>query len=163
MYAYLNCPSTTLGHCHTLMIVVGNYQNFKVDQYHHKLTPLKLLQSRHVSRDKSLDVKDSDGGVPFKVVSYQRRRNQNMVVGKAKGKGLGGRGRFVSLFVSRFEPDVETEKVKQYVNSTFDVNFECEKHNTRYNSYASFNIYKYCSDTSKFYSAENWPENILVR
>ena len=129
------------------------------------LKPPKLLQPRQVSRDESLGVKDSDGGAPFKVVSYRRRQNQNMVVGKAKvkGKGLGGRGRFVSLFVSRFEPDVETEKVKQYVNGTFDVSFECEKLKTRYNSYASFNIYGYCSDTSKFYSAENWPENILVR
>ena len=88
-----------------------------------------------------------------------------MVVGKAKTAqtGLVGRGRNVSLFVSRLDPEVETYKVKAHVNDTFSVSFECERLNTRYDTYSSFKVEGYCKDPSAFYDSENWPENVLVR
>jgi uncharacterized coiled-coil protein SlyX len=95
----------------------------------------------------------------------QRRPRQNCVVGKgqARATGLNGRGRFVSLFLSRFEPDVESNTVKKYVDEKFKVSFTCEKMKTRYDSYSSFKVEGYCKSTDAFFDAENWPEDILVR
>ena len=125
--------------------------------------PTKLLVQ---SEELSSGSKDEDDQMTFKTVSYKKqRRRDKAVLGKAKTTqaGLGGRGRFVSLFISRFDPVVDQEKVKSYVNETFSVNFKCDSLKTRYDSYSSFKVEGFCKDPAVFYEPENWPENVLVR
>ena len=127
--------------------------------------PPKLVIPKNPVSKQSKQQTPEDGKGPYQLVSYKRKPDKTMVVGKAKTAqtGLVGRGRYVSLFVSRLDPEVETDKVKAYVNDTFSVSFECERLNTRYDTYSSFKVEGYCKDPSAFYDSENWPENVLVR
>jgi hypothetical protein len=129
------------------------------------VTTLQQNQSRNRerSRERSKD-KTKPGSPPYTLVGSRRRR-PNYIVGKGHGgiTRLAGKGRFVSLFVSRLEPDVEQETVKKYVDDKFKVDFVCEKMKTRYDSYASFKIEGYCKDPDVFFEENNWPEDILVR
>jgi uncharacterized coiled-coil protein SlyX len=125
-----------------------------------KRPPKLVLSKPDTPNEDSPNVKVDEA---FKTVTYKKRRRQNLVVGKAGQTGLSSKGRFVSLFVSRLEPDIEAEKIQTYIKSKFNVTFECEKLKTKYDSYASFKLQGFCVDPSVFYKAENWPENILVR
>ena len=73
------------------------------------------------------------------------------------------KGRFVSFFVSRLDPEVEVTQLQDYVKNQFNVEFNCEKLRTRYDSYSSFKIEGYCKDPKMFYDSSKWPENFLVK
>ena len=130
-----------------------------------KLT-LPITEKVRETSDKYSNWKDKTktNSPPFiKVVN--KRQRPNYIVGKGLGNsnGISGKGRFISLFVSRLEPDIEANRVKKYVDDKFEVDFICEKMQTRYDTYASFKLEGYCKNSDVFFKEENWPENILVR
>ena len=70
----------------------------------------------------------------------RRRRKENVIVGSSVGLkgGIKSRGRYLSLFISRLDPDVEPNIVKQFISENFEIQVECTKLKTRYDSYSSF-------------------------
>ena len=78
----------------------------------------------------------------FKVVNRNsRNRHSRYIVGTGVRKEgvrhqLTVQGHYVALFVSRLPPETEDKLVKDYVEETFNVDFKCEKIDTRFDSYA---------------------------
>ena len=101
----------------------------------------------------------------WKKVPVRKRYNKMMIVGTSgNGKDkLRSQKRRFSLFVSRLKPDVTDDDVKDFVDRMFDVTCDCEKLETRYDTYSSFKINVNCNDISMFFDAEKWPAGVLVR
>jgi hypothetical protein len=75
------------------------------------------------------------------------------------------------IFMSRFCPETTTDDVISLTNNVLTncADVKVEKLKTRFDTYASFNV-EICVTRSNFddlianiYSAETWPEGILVR
>jgi hypothetical protein len=106
---------------------------------------------------------DNEG---FRQVLKKRNRIRNtMVVGtSSSGHGdLKSRGRYVSLFISRLDPDCDSVELEKYIKGKFEIDLSCTKLDTRYDTYASFKAEGYCKNPAMFYDANMWPESILVR
>ena len=102
----------------------------------------------------------------WKQAIRKRNRIRNaMVLGRssAENTNLRSKGRFVSLFISRLEPDCESNELQAYIKSKFNIDLECTQLETKYASYASFKAEGYCKDPTVFYDPDMWPESILVR
>ena len=101
----------------------------------------------------------------LKVVRKRIRHKNQMIVGSGSGDNIGlrSKGRFVSLFISRLNPDCDSSEIETYIKSKFDSELKCEKLDTRYDTYASFRAEGYCKNPSIFYDADMWPESVLVR
>ena len=106
---------------------------------------------------------------PVKPMGRQRQnsvknKNRKEVIGK--GTGLSFRAkentRFANVFVSRLEPGLETETVKNYLDKTLNVNckVECSRASEWY---TSFHIECVCIDPSVFMNDQIWPDGAYVR
>ena len=126
------------------------------------VTPPKS-PARDVPEDEPKNSETPEGMT--KVQRRRRRRKENVIVGSSVGLkgGIKSRGRYLSLFISRLDPDVEPNVVKQFISENFEIQVECTKLKTRYDSYSSFKVEGYCNDPSIFLESSKWPENILVK
>ena len=98
----------------------------------------------------------------------QQQPTNNNVIGKAKNSGLktlniASRQRIANVFVTRFDPSVTEEDIKEYLTKTLNLDVQVEKVQTRFNTYASFHIVCQCAQPEIFMSSDLWPENTLVR
>ena len=95
----------------------------------------------------------------------RRRLKENVIVGSSVGLkgGITSGGRYLALFKSRLDPDVEPNVVKQFISENFEIQVECTKLKTKYDSYSSFKVEGYCNYPSLFVESSKWPENILLK
>lgn len=86
------------------------------------------------------------------------------IIGKRKTvNGLSAAGRNAWLFISRLEPNVKIEALKEYVSSQCDgKEVICEELQTRYQTYKSFKVGCPILYYDKLMDGETWPEGVLV-
>ena len=80
---------------------------------------------------------------------------------KLKLKVYGGRS--LSVFISRLDPTVSIDELSLYIKSVHNLDANCEKLKTKYDSYASFKIEVVCNNASKFFNPENWLAGVYLR
>lgn len=71
--------------------------------------------------------------------------------------------KLVSVFASKFYPDVDTETLRAYLEGKLGHDVTCQKITTVNNRYASFKVSAECSDVAVMYNPELWPEGTFVR
>ena len=117
-------------------------------------------------RGPSSDAPEREGDSEWKVQQPKRRQRRNaVIVGTCDGQNrtIKSRGRFMSLFISRLDPDIEPDLLETYIKDNFNVVLECTKLKTKYDTYSSYKVEGYCKDPKIFFEASKWPENILVK
>ena len=85
------------------------------------------------------------------------------IIGSSKGKIKTIKDRPVHIFASRFAPNLSCEELMNHLKTETGLNFECEKLDTRRDSYASFHVTALCSDAAAVFNPSIWPEGALVR
>ena len=73
--------------------------------------------------------------------------------------------RFANVFATRFEPDVTTDSIEEYLKKHLTElrELKVEKVKTKFNTYASFHITAKCQDPAVFMNGDIWPKDIFVR
>ena len=69
-------------------------------------------------------------------------------------------GRFVSVFISRFDPSVVYNDLIALVKDVHELDAKCDRLETRHDSYK---LDVKCSDVSSFYNSDNWTQGAYVR
>ena len=96
------------------------------------------------------------------------------VVGRKKaGKTIVGTGdagdikmittKRVSVFATRFSPDIGTELLRAHLENKLGRGVSCERIVTVNSRYTSFKISAECKDVGDMYDPELWPEGAYVR
>ena len=68
------------------------------------------------------------------------------------------------LFISRVDPDTSQEEVEKFANIHFQkTEIHYEKHNPRYNFYASFKVALQGVEMKDALSSHMWPSGISVK
>ena len=102
----------------------------------------------------------------IKNVQKWKHKSNNAIIGKKDGSSSNlsvCKGKFASVFVTRFAPDTSAEDVKSYVESNLKVKVKCEKLNTKYDTDTSFKVEGNMQNPGDLMNPEAWPEGILIR
>lgn len=71
--------------------------------------------------------------------------------------------KLVSVFASRFSPDVDADTLRTYLNDKLGQDVTCFKISTVNTRYASFKVSAECNEVETMYNPELWPEGTFVR
>ena len=96
----------------------------------------------------------------------KRAERKEQLVGKANATGTASvkRKRVANVFATRFDPNLETQELKSYLENKLSLNVSCERLQSKYaDHYSSFYIKAECDDPSVFMDPELWPEGIYFR
>lgn len=84
--------------------------------------------------------------------------------------GTGATGNFkmiktklVSVFASKFSPDLEAETLRTYLKNKLGHDVSCDKIDTVNDRYASFKVTAECNTVDVMYDPELWPDGTFVR
>lgn len=73
------------------------------------------------------------------------------------------KAKMVSVFASRFSPDVDSEALTCYLKDKLHRDVTCQKIDSVQKRYNSFKITAECKKVDEMYEPELWPEGIFVR
>ncbi len=73
------------------------------------------------------------------------------------------RMKLVSVFATKFTPDLDAETLSSYLTKQLGHDVKCERIATASNRYSSFKVCAECNDVMEMYNPELWPEGCLVR
>ena len=69
----------------------------------------------------------------------------------------------VSVFATRFSPDLDAETLSEYLKSKLNRDVTCQKIVSVRSRFSSFKVTAECKDINEMYTPELWPEGALVR
>ena len=72
-------------------------------------------------------------------------------------------GRFVSLFVSRLDPETTHEDLETFFRDTHKLAATCTQLTTKHDSYASFKVDGMCDSAADLYNSDKWPAGVYLR
>lgn len=108
-----------------------------------------------------------------KVTSQPRHKPRLNSTRREKKSGVVGTGvcgsirvvktKLVSVFASRFSPDVDSEELTCYLKGKLQRDVTCQKIDSVQKRYNSFKITAECAKVEEMYEPELWPEGIFVR
>lgn len=96
----------------------------------------------------------------------------NLIKGKKTGgivgTGTGGdiqviKSKLVSVFATKFSPDLDSETLTSYMENKLERKVTCQKLETVHSRFSSFKITAECKEVSEMYNPELWPEGTFVR
>ena len=92
------------------------------------------------------------------------KNKSKVVIGTQGGYALKVKsGRFVSVFVSRLDPNTSPSALEQCIMDTHKLAAKCTQLKVKYNSYTSFKVEVMCDSVSIFYNPEKWPAGLYLR
>ena len=92
-----------------------------------------------------------------------RREKKSGVVGTSACGIRVVKTKLVSVFASRFSPDVDSGELTSYLKDKLHRDVTCEKIDSVQKRYNSFKITAECEKVEEMYQPELWPEGIFVR
>ena len=94
----------------------------------------------------------------------RKRTGPVLIVGtSAVSTILTVRTKLVSVFATKFSPDLEAETLSEYLKSKLIKVVTCQKIQNVRSRFGSFKVTAGCNDISEMYTPELWPEGALVR
>ena len=92
------------------------------------------------------------------------KNKPKVVIGTQGGFALKVKsGRFVSVFMSRLDPNTTPSQLEQHIMDTHSLAAKCTQLKAKYNSYASFKVEVMCDSVSNVYSPDKWPACVYLR
>ena len=92
------------------------------------------------------------------------RRMPKPIVGTAAQKDIKVvRTKLVSVFATKFSPDLDAETLSIYLTEQLGRYVNCQRIVTAGNRYSSFKVCAECDEVAEMYNPELWPEGSLVR
>ncbi len=73
------------------------------------------------------------------------------------------RTKLVSVFATKFTPDLNAETLSNYLKEKLGRDVNCQHIDTINNRYSSFKMSAECINVTEVYSPELWPEGSVVR
>ena len=89
--------------------------------------------------------------------------SKTVIIGTKRSSFLKGVSAKSSLFISRLSPSTSSKDIESFVKENFNINVECQKLVTKYDTYASFKILLDIRYFDTLLNPSNWPEYVLVR
>ncbi len=71
--------------------------------------------------------------------------------------------KLVSVFVSKFTPDLDALTLSEYLKEKLGRDVACQKIETVQSRYSSFKVSAECNEVSEMYDPQLWPEGAFVR
>lgn len=92
------------------------------------------------------------------------RKTPKPIVGTgARGNISVIRTKLVSVFATKFSPDLNAETLAKYLSGQMGRSVNCQRIATAGNRYGSFKVTAECNEINEMYNPEIWPEGSLVR
>lgn len=84
------------------------------------------------------------------------------------GTGMGGdsrviKSKMVSVFATKFSPDLDSETLTNYMEDKLGRNVTCQKIEVVQSRFSFFKITAECKEVEEMYNPELWPEGTFVR
>lgn len=93
-----------------------------------------------------------------------RGKKTNGIVGTSTGGNIKViKTKRVSVFATRFSPDLDSGTLADYLKNKLGRDVTCQKLDTAQSRFSSFKIIAECKDVGEMYEPELWPEGIFVR
>lgn len=128
-----------------------------------RLSPGSPKWNQVVKRGRQKRTEESQQGVRSGK-SVLERRAAKIVVGTGAARDIKMiTTKRVSVFASRFSPDVDVEVLRAHLMHKLGHEVSCERIATVNSRYASFKIAAECKDVGDMYNPELWPEGAYVR
>lgn len=93
----------------------------------------------------------------------ERRMPKPIVGTGAQGNIKVVRTKLVSVFATKFSPDLNAETLANYLKEKLGRDVTCQRIVTVSNRYSSFKVCVECSEVAEMYNPELWPEGSVVR
>lgn len=71
--------------------------------------------------------------------------------------------KLVSVFTTKFSPDVNSEALASYLKDNLHCDVTCEKIDSAQRRYNSFKVTAECNNVGEMYEPQLWPEGVFVR
>lgn len=100
------------------------------------------------------------------VILRQKKKSGNVmsVVGTGDvGKIRMVKTKLVSVFASKFTPDLDALTLSEYLKEKLGRDVACQKIETMQSRYSSFKVSAECNEVSEMYDPQLWPEGAFVR
>lgn len=121
-------------------------------------------------------VRDKRGNSRRKQVSENASVKPKPRLNLSKGKKTGGivgtgtggdiqiiKSKLVSVFATKFSPDLDSETLTSYMKDKLGRDVTCQKIETVQTRFSSFKITAECKEVGEMYNPELWPEGTFVR
>lgn len=95
--------------------------------------------------------------------SARREKNSGIVGTSVCGPLRAIKTKLVSVFASRFSPDVNSDALTCYLKDKLHRDVACQKIDSVQRRYSSFKITAECENVEEMYDPELWPDGIYVR
>lgn len=66
--------------------------------------------------------------------------------------------KLVSVFASKFTPDLDARTLSEYLKEKLGREVICQKIDTAHSRYSSFKVSAECNEVSEMYDSKLWPE-----
>lgn len=98
------------------------------------------------------------------LVRKPERRMPKPIVGTAaQGNIKVVRTKLVSVFATKFSPDLDAETLSEYLSEKLCRDVNCQRIDTASNRYSSFKVCAECNEVAEMFNPELWPEDSVVR
>lgn len=111
--------------------------------------------------------------VPDNVVARPKTRINDYSKRVRKPMGIVGTGtasnirviktKLVSVFATRFSPDLDADTLRNYLSEKLDRSVVCRKIESAQNRFSSFHVTAECNETAEMYDPQLWPAGTYVR
>lgn len=96
--------------------------------------------------------------------SKPTRKTSKPIVGTgAQGNISVIRTKLVSVFATKFSPDLNAETLAKYLSDQLGRSVNCQRIVTAGNRYSSFKVSAECNEVEEMYNSDLWPEGSVVR
>lgn len=93
-----------------------------------------------------------------------RRDKKSGIVGTSAGGSIQVvKTKLVSVFATKFSPDVNSEALASYLKDNLHRDVTCEKIDSAQRRYNSFKVTAECNNVGEMYEPQLWPEGVFVR
>lgn len=94
----------------------------------------------------------------------QQREKRSGIVGTGPGSSIRTvRTKMVSVFATRFAPELEADTLSLYLRKKLGREVTCTKIDSSQSRYSSFKVVAECDDVKDMYDPALWPEGAFVR
>lgn len=106
---------------------------------------------------------EAEGQIASRAGKPERRVTKPIVGTGAQGTIRVIRTKLVSVFATKFSPDLDAETLSEYLSGQIGRSVNCQRIVTAGNRYSSFKVSAECNEVNEMYKPELWPEGSIVR
>ncbi len=95
---------------------------------------------------------------------FKGKKKPSIILGTCAGGSIQVvKTKLVSVFATRFSPDLDSETLANYLKDKLQREVICQKMDTTQNRYSSFKVTAECDKVGDMYEPQLWPDGVFVR